>query len=293
MTKKSLSVLKGVYAATCTPFREDLSINYAALAKHCGELLTRGCAGIVLFGTTGEGSSIPVYERGKALQKIVELGVDPSKMILGVICSSIEEAAKLSQQALRYKCAGVLIAPPFYFKNVTEAGVMAFYRDVIRKVNHPDLRVLLYHIPKYSGVAITLNTIKTLCHEFPDNIVGIKESDGNIPFIKEILESNPGFQVFSGKEIHIAESVRLGGSGGISGLANAYPELISSLCRQAPDRTEEVLKNIQAIHDLPTFPAIKHMLRQQKGADWQAIRPPLMPLDKNQSQELDRRLHLL
>lgn len=277
----------GVYAAALTPMHSDLSCNDQELASHCFDLLNRGCDGIALFGTTGEGPSFSTEERIKALQKLVLAGFDPEKIILGNGSSGIWDTVALGQQALKQGCIALLIAPPCFYKNVTDEGVIAFYRLIIQKISNPKLRIILYHIPQLSGVPISLNVITMLRKEFPDVIIGIKESEGNLPFTKMILQAVPNFQVFVGKEKHIIESVHLGGAGTICGIANLYPELIRSLYDQGikaltpnPESIEMVFKDFSGI---PFIPAAKALMQKSHGGTWRLVRPPLMPKSSQES----------
>ena len=96
----------------------------------------------------------------------------------------------LVREALKHGCAAVLVAPPSFYKNITDIGVLAFYREIIQKIGDPNLRILLYHIPQLSGVPISLGIIEALRKEFPEIVIGIKESEGNLSFTKTILETS-------------------------------------------------------------------------------------------------------
>lgn len=289
--------LSGVYAAACTPMHKDYSCNYEALAEHCNDLIQRGCNGILLCGTTGEGSSFSVNERKKIFKRAIELGLNPQKTIMVVNCCAIDDAVTLSLVALELKSAAILIAPPFFYKNVSDAGVIAFYKKVIQEIDHPDLKILLYHIPQLSGVPITVNVIKALREEFPGRVIGLKESEGNLPLTKEILSSFPDFRVFVGHEVQISEAIQLGAAGGISGLANAYPELISSLYaygkdQKQPNNNEQFQSIVKAVKEYPIFPAIKNLIEKQKGPAWHIVRPPLVPLNEKQSHALGEAIEI-
>lgn len=273
----------GVYAAALTPMHEDFSCNCEALVDHCNDLLHRGCKGIVLFGTTGEGSSFSVTEREQAIKNVIRLGLAPEKLIIGICCCAIEDAIKLASVAIDQQCRAVLIAPPFFYKKVDDEGVINFYKKIIQSIDHSRLKILLYHIPQYSGIPITINIIQKLKQEFPSVVIGIKESEGNLAFTKEILSTFEDFQVFVGNELHISEAVQLGAGGGISGIANAYPELICSLYE---NRNETVKNIIQLLKKYPIFPAIKGLVKIQKGAAWHVVRPPLVALNEQQRHDL-------
>lgn len=268
---------EGIYAAALTPMHSDLSCNSELLKGHCFDLIKRGCQGIALFGTTGEGPSFSVSERIEALKSVVSQGLDPKKIILGNGSSSIPDTVDLAKAALELGCQNLLIAPPSFYKKITDAGLSAYYRTIIQKINHPHLRVLLYHIPQYSGVPITLPVIRTLLKEFPKTMIGLKESEGNLTFTKEILKEFPGFQLFVGNESQIIEAVSLGASGSICGIANLFPELIVSLFHQGkkgmgpnPPEFEKVYRSFK---ERPFIPGAKAMM------NWHTVRPPLQAID--------------
>jgi 4-hydroxy-tetrahydrodipicolinate synthase len=295
-TKHSLA--NGVYAATLTPMYEDFSCNCEALVNHCNDLINRGCKGIVLFGTTGEGTSFSVAEREQLIKEVVRSGIDPQKIIIGITCCAINDAIKLASLAIDSHCAAVLISPPFFYSNLCEEGVINFYKEIIRSIDHHELKILLYHIPQYSGVPITMNMIKALNDEFPNTVIGIKESEGNLDFTKKVLSTFENFKVFVGHELHISEAVQSGAAGGISGIVNAYPELISSLYeygknQDKPDYNPVAKIVVQSLKKHPIFPAIKAVVESQKGKDWHVVRLPLVSLNKQQKQELIESLKFL
>jgi len=256
--KSDMTIENGVYAAALTPMHEDFSCDTDELNRHCKELLKRGCEGIVLFGTTGEGASFSVKEKLEVLGK---LDIDPAKIIVANGSANVADTVDLVQGAYALGCNKALIGPPSYFKNISEAGVVAFYKEVLKKVDNPAIRILLYHIPQLTGVPITINIIRELQSE---QVVGIKESEGNLAFTKEIIRTFPGFKVFVGKESQIVEAMALGASGTICGLANLFPDEILS---QKP--LPEITKHK---HFIASFKAV---MQKRHGKAWQKLRPPL------------------
>ena len=275
----------GIYAASLTPMNDDFSCNEEALATHCKDLLNRGCQGIVLFGTTGEGPSFTVEERKKILKAVINRGISPDSLIIGVLCSNIEDAVNLIRYAKEMGCNKVLLAPPFYYNGEQEEGVVAFYREVIKRAENPQLQILLYHIPQFTGVPITVNIIQVLKQEFPKVVIGLKESEGNLALTQEVLAKFPGFLVFVGNETHIFDAVRLGAAGSICGIVNLCPELVCSLYD-----SDKELRKIKAllveIRKYPLFPAIKSIAESQKGTSWHTMRPPLAPLNDDERHAL-------
>ncbi len=273
---KASRIENGVYAAALTPMHGNLRCHDTLLTEHCLQLINRGCQGVVLFGTTGEGASFSVGEKKQALRQVISHGLDPQKIIVGNGSACLTDTVDLALATIEQRCLGSLIAPPCFYKNVLEEGVIAFYREVIRRVANPHLRIILYHIPQYTGVPITVNTVKTLCTEFPDIVVGIKESEGNLSLVKDLLATVPQCQVFVGKELHLPQAIAYGASGTICGMANLWPELICSLYKGAS--TAELEKVIATIGNQPFIAACKALLAESNDPTWRFVRPPLVSL---------------
>ena len=117
-------------------------------------------------------------ERMALVDAVIDAGIAPERILVGTGCCAIDDAVTLTRHALELGCAGALVLPPFFFKNVPEAGVFAYYRQLIERVNNPTLRIVLYHIPAVSGVPLTLSLIERLVTAFPQHIVGVKDSSG-------------------------------------------------------------------------------------------------------------------
>ncbi len=274
---ESIFESQAVYAAALIPMRSDLTIDEGELLFHCNDLIRRGCQGIALFGTTGEGPSFSLKERTVALNRIVSSGFDPRKIIVANGSSGIHDTVELAREVQKHGCAALLVAPPSFYKNVSEEGVIAFYREIMTRIHDPELRVILYHIPQLSGVPITLNIIAALLERFSENVVGIKESEGSLSLTKAILETFPEMKVFVGKEKQIIEAVHLGATGAICGIANLYPELICSLLKKQDYQDLEPI--FEALQGYPFIPAAKALMEERRGAAWSALRPPLIALN--------------
>ncbi|HEY4757702.1 MAG TPA: dihydrodipicolinate synthase family protein, partial [Chthoniobacterales bacterium] len=111
--------IRGVLAPVLTPFRSDLSPDPQRFIAHCRWLISQNC-GLAVFGTNSEANSLSTEERLTLLDQLVAAGVEPSRMMPGTGCCSINETARLTSHAVKHGCAGVLMLPPFYYKKVTE-----------------------------------------------------------------------------------------------------------------------------------------------------------------------------
>jgi len=111
------------------------------------------------------------------------------------------------------KCGGVLMLPPFYYKNMNDQGLFASFSEVIQRVGDSNLHVYLYHIPPQTNVPITLKLIEMLTKAYPETVVGLKDSGGDWNNTAAVISNFPGFAVFPGRQNHhrVAEAIRRGG----------------------------------------------------------------------------------
>src|SRR6266508_2561935 len=134
--------IRGVLAPVVTPFKADLSPDSERFIAHCKWLLSQNC-GLAVFGTNSEANSLSTEERLNLLDELVAAGVDPSRMMPGTGCCSIMETVKLTKQAVEHGCAGVLMLPPFYYKDVSEEGLYRYFSEVVQRVGDALLKISL------------------------------------------------------------------------------------------------------------------------------------------------------
>src|ERR1700737_784676 len=160
-TSMSRNDLRGVLAPVVTPFRADLSPDRERFIAHCKWLVSQNC-GLAVFGTTSEANSLAAEERSTLLGALVAAGVDTSRMMPGTGCCSITETVKLTSQAVKHGCAGVLMLPPLYYKGVREEGLYRTLSEGVSRVGDARLKIYLYHIPPVAVVGITTGLVERL-----------------------------------------------------------------------------------------------------------------------------------
>jgi len=170
--------LRGVLAPVVTPFKADLAPDGQRFIAHCRWLLSQNC-GLAVFGTNSEANSLSMEERAMLLEELVAAGIDPSRMMPGTGCCSIVETVKLTAQAVEHGCAGVLMLPPFYYKDVSEEGLYRYFSEVVQRVGDARLKIYLYHIPPVAVVGITTRLVERLLAAYPNAIAGMKDSSGD------------------------------------------------------------------------------------------------------------------
>jgi 4-hydroxy-tetrahydrodipicolinate synthase len=288
---------KGVFTAILTPLNDDFSVDYDLLLEHSQFLIQNGTNGITLLGTTGEANSFSIPERKEILIKVITGGVDPSMLMVGTGCCAVPDTVELTRHAVDQGVGAVLMLPPFYYKQVTEDGVVQYFRQVIERVNHPDLRVILYHFPKMSGLGFSVPLIRRLVQLYPGIIIGIKDSTGSLSNMKTIHEEVPHFRVYAGTEKLLKEILEMGGGGCISATANVTIKHIAKLIKLWQSNSDltaqdQVVKDVRSSFDgLPFTGALKAFMADATGNNnWAYIRPPNQIISKQELSILKKKL---
>jgi 4-hydroxy-tetrahydrodipicolinate synthase len=298
--------IRGVLAPVVTPFKADLAPDSQRFIAHCKWLLSQNC-GLAVFGTNSEANSLSLDERALLLDELVAAGVDPSRMMPGTGCCSIMETVTLTKQAVGNGCAGVLMLPPFYYKDVSEEGLYRYFSEVVQRVGDARLKIYLYHIPPVAVVGITTGLVERLLAAYSDAIAGMKDSSGDWNNTKTFLDafSKSGFDVFVGSESFLLANMRNGGVGTISATANVNPAAIHKLYEQwVRSRTggnadaqadledqQSKLNVVRGVFSSRKFPSMIAALKQAIAiyADdpaWRTVRPPLVELSPEQTKTL-------
>ena len=123
----------GVNAAVLTPMNADLSIDLDRMVGHCRWLLANGCDGLAVLGTTGEANSLGIRERLTVLEGLIARGIPAESMLPGTGTTAITDTVVLTRKAQELGCRGALLLPPFYYKNPSDDGLLAYFNEVIRR----------------------------------------------------------------------------------------------------------------------------------------------------------------
>ncbi|KAA0073368.1 dihydrodipicolinate synthase family protein [Tardiphaga sp. P9-11] len=278
----------GVYCAATTPFNADLSVDQGLFTSHCQRLLDDGCTGIAMLGTTGEANSLSSRERMALLDAVAKSGIAPSKLLPGTGVASIMETVELTKHAVANGVGAVVMLPPFYYKGVSDDGIVDAYTAVIERVADPRLRVVLYHIPQMSAVPISLDVIDRLRKRFPEIVVGIKDSAGEFSNMKAIVERFPGFSVLVGADPLMLKLLPLGGAGCITAASNLVSRELATVFNGFNDPAkqaevaaaqERIVATRNAVSTYVQLPSLKVLLAKRDNNDnWLRVRPPLTGL---------------
>ena len=305
--------IRGVLAPVVTPFKADISPDPERLIRHCKWLLSQNC-GLAVFGTNSEANSMSSVERLALLDALVAAGIDPARMMPGTGCCSISETVELTAHAVNHGCAGVLMLPPFYYKNIGDEGLYAYFSEVVQRVGDARLRIYLYHIPPVAAVGITPKLVERLLQAYPTAIAGMKDSSGDwnntrmfLDAFAQTARSGPTaraartFDVFVGSESFLLANMRNGGVGTISATANVNPAAIDELYQKALGTSVSTRAELEALQGQlnvvrevfarKSWPSMIAALKQtiashRKDPEWARVRPPLIDLTTEQARKL-------
>jgi len=282
--------IRGVLSPVVTPFGKDLSPDPERFINQCRWLLTQNC-GLAVFGTNSEANSLSVNERIALLDALLAADVDPARMMPGTGCCALTDTIRLTEHAVKAGCAGVLMLPPFYYKDVTEEGLYRTYSEIVERVGDARLRIYLYHIPPVAVVGITPGLVERLLKKYPQQIAGMKDSSGDWNNTKTFLDAfaKSGFDVFPGSESFLLAGLRNGAVGCISATANVNPAAIDKLYREwkksDADLQQEALNVVRkTTGQYVMIPALKAVVAHwSNDPQWATVRPPLVELTAAQA----------
>src|ERR1700745_195567 len=146
--------IRGFWVAAPTPLTADGAVDPARLANHALRLFKKGVNGVVLFGTTGEGTSFNIAERVATVEALLKAGVAADRIGIGGGFPAISDSIALTRSVLSLGLRHVLVLPPYFDRSVTPEGIEDAFAAIFDGVADDRLRASLYHIPQVSGVAI-------------------------------------------------------------------------------------------------------------------------------------------
>ena len=276
----------GVLAAALTPVDKNLIPNEDLMAEHCNWLMDNGADGLAILGTTGEANSFSLKERIRIIEGLIERGIPAEKLMPGTGSCSLTDAVTLSNLCVKAGTRGVLMLPPFYYKNPSDDGLFAFFSEVIQRVGDDALKIYLYHFPQQSATPFSHSLIERMVKEYPNTIVGTKDSSGDLDNMTSVARNFPEFCVLAGADDCMLPLLQAGGGGCITACANIMPSLLKEVYEgfhAGKDVTEanNMLTAVRGIMSkFPAAPAQKAMIARHTGNDeWLNMRPPLMAMD--------------
>ena len=219
------NLFSGAGVALVTPFKKDMSIDFAALRKLVQLQILGGTNFLVVQGTTGESPTLSQEEKMEILKTVIDENSGKLKVVYGLGGNNTLAIGELLKSfSFNSKVDGILSVSPYYNKP-TQNGIIEHFKYIS---SCTELPIILYNVPSRTGSNILAETTLALA-EIP-NIVAIKEASGNMDQIMEIIRlRKPDFGVISGDDAITMPLIATGADGVISVVANAFPEKFSKM----------------------------------------------------------------
>ena len=282
-------ILKGVFAATMSVLKADLSLDINETLRQAKKDLDNNGIGSAFFGSTGCGQLISISEK-KAFIDALSKENFKEKILIGTSCNSLNDTIDIMQHSIKLGFKNFLIMNVAYYKN-EDNGVYNFYKNIIKSV--PEAKIILYNFLKLSGYAFTPEVTKRLIKDFPENIVGMKDSTGNL--WDNFKAKN--FSMFVGNEKRLLDGLKLGGSGTISATTGwtfqgiLAKKVYDDFKNKGSSLENEKLQAIRtAFDETGNLIAALHTLKSLKTKTYTNLLPPLELLSESKKEELIKKL---
>ena len=267
----------GLSVALSTPFSQGGAIDSKLAVLHSKRVLQNGANSITLFGTTGEGTSLSQTEKLKILRTLIKEDILASQIIVAVMTSSLQDVVS---QCIEYHELGVrrvLLAPPFFFKDLSFEGLLKWYSAVFVALRPLEIQFILYNIPQLTMVPIEPKLISALQDKFGSEMVfGVKDSTGNLSGTLEFLK-NKDLMVAVGDERTLADAMCHGASGAICGMSNIFPNELAEIIN-TKTHNPMINKMTNLIVKAPVTSGVKALLAIKLNENkWLNVRSPLNP----------------
>ncbi len=280
-----------------TPFNRKGEVDLQKLADHADRLIRNGVNYLVVLGTTAETPTLSAGEKKEAVRSVVDAGGGRVPVIVGAGGNDTRAVVE-SVRSMDLSGVDCLLSVAPYYNKPTQEGMYQHFSAIAAVSPVP---VVLYNVPGRTGSNIASGTVLQLAHDFPGTIVAVKEASGDLNQVMEIIRDRPeGFLVISGDDAIALPMIAAGGHGVISVIANAYPDLFSTMIAAALESSFDKARELQ----YRLFPMIKAIFREGNPAGVKAamelrgwvdnvLRLPLIPVSDAlyaEIRSLDRRL---
>ncbi|MCD5186161.1 4-hydroxy-tetrahydrodipicolinate synthase [Enterococcus gallinarum] len=254
-------MFEGIITPIVTPFHRDTAetINYEAMENLVDHLIEKGVSGIFPLGSNGEFHVLNSEEKMAFSKAVIDHVAKRVPVYIGTGACSTKETIELSQKAESLGADALSVITP-YFITPSDEEILQHYQKVANSVQIP---IILYNIPKNTGCNISKEVLRELT-KLP-NVLGIKDSSGDLNNLKDYLEVTEGTKVnvLVGSDSKILAGYKLGASGAIAGTSNLITETIVSLDQairgnnwESAEKLQNDIEELRGALKLGTVPSI-------------------------------------
>jgi len=281
-----MSKIKGIYAASVSILKDNLSLDIEKTVKHIENLIDEGCHGVAVFGSTGQAQLISISEKIELLNNLASSKYKDS-YIIGTGLNSLGETINLVKIASSLNFKKFLIMPPAFYK-YGDNEVIDFYSKLVDA--HPECEIILYNFEKLCGYKFSLDCIYRLVKKFPNQIVGIKDSSYNI-FEHLKLEN---FSILPGSELKLLKGLEIGCSGIITATCNVTAQLsrkvYEDFLKGEKQTVNQKLCDVRLVFENYNLISGLHSFLSIKDQTFKNLLPPIKLLGEKDKKQLIKSL---
>lgn len=226
---------QGIIVPLVTPLTARDTLDEDGLERLLEHVIAGGVSGVFLLGTTGEAPSLSYRLRCEFIARACQLVGRRVQVLVGITDTAFVESVRLAHAAQQAGADAVVLATPYYFP-AGQTELIGYIQNITQELPLP---LMLYNMPSLTKIWFEIDSLRRLSSI--DRIVGIKDSSGDLDYFRALVglrQERPDWSILIGPEHLLAESVRLGGDGGVCGGANVYPWLFAQ-CYQAVLRGDQ------------------------------------------------------
>ena len=277
-----MTIKKGIFAAAMSVLKADLSLDIKETLNHAKKNLDNNGVGSAFFGSTGCGQLISINEK-KAFIDTLSKENFKEQILIGTSCNSLKDTINIMQHSINAGFKNFLIMNVAYYKN-DDNGVYNFYKNIIKSV--PEASIILYNFSKLSGYTFTSEITKRLIKDFPKNIVGMKDSTGNLWDNFKVKN----FSMFVGSEKKLLNGLKAGAAGCISATTNVTGSIAKKVFddfhKNGDSSSDTKLKALRTVFDdTENLISALHTLKSIENEVYKNMLPPLEILSEDKKKK--------
>jgi 4-hydroxy-tetrahydrodipicolinate synthase len=234
--------LQGIIPPMVTPLKGNDTLDIEGLERLIEHILSGGVHGLFILGTTGEAPNLSYHLRRELVRQTCIQVAGRVPVLVGVSDTSATESILLARESAESGADAVVVAPPYYFK-LRQTELIEYYNDLANRLPLP---FFLYNVPSLTKVYIGPETVNKIAKN--KRVLGLKDSSGDTVYFQTLvhaMKDRPDFPLLVGPDVITAETLLLGGHGGVNGGANLFPHLYVEMYKTAVNKDVERLEPMQ------------------------------------------------
>lgn len=270
---------KGIISAMLTPFHQNQAIDKTSIRVQVNRLIKEGVHGLFILGTNGEFFSLSTEEKVSIAEIVVDEVNGRIPVWAGTGAISTQEVINLTKKMEQVGVDAISVLTP-YLMTLSQKELLNHYRKIADSTSLP---IIIYHMPQRTNNMLTPETVAQL--NKIDNIVGIKDSSGDLELIQKYIDAtDDNFSVYAGTDSLILKTLLAGGAGAVAATSNMVPSLVVSIYNhwinghlEKAHQAQEKLMLLREASSMASIPAVFKKAMELLGYP---VGPPRAPIEE-------------